>query len=200
LSPAGTGTTVGTTAATVKGGASGTVNVASLVLTFTPQTFSGDASHPALYVSQGALNLSGSGITVSNVAATPLGAGTYSLIQVAGGTISVASTNVTVTGAGLAAGAMASLSVSGGTLNLVVTSSVVPVPSINGVTLSGGNIILSGTNGPANANYVVLTSTNVTLPYTLWTPIATNKFSGTGTFSATNAANGSPRFFAIEVQ
>ena len=199
LRAAGTGTSVGSTAATVKGGASATVNIASLVLSFAPQTFSGDTTHPALYVSQGSLNLSGTGITVSNATATPLGAGTYSLVQVANNNLSVASANVTVTGAGLAAGATASLAVSGGTLNLVVATTGTPAPDINSVAVSGSNLIFSGTNGQANASYVVLSSTNAALPLNQWTPIATNTFSGTGAFSVTNPIGAGKQFFDIEI-
>ena len=123
LKASGTGTNAAT-AATIKGGSAGTVNVnGPLVLAFTPTSFSGDTNHPALYVSQGALNLNGSSTTISNAAATPLGLGTYTLVEVAGGSLGVTSTNVSVTGAGLAAGTAPTLSVSSGNLNLVVVAS-----------------------------------------------------------------------------
>lgn len=206
LSASGSGAGAGPTAATIKGAASGgaTVTLVSpIVLTFTPQTFNGDATHPALYVSQissGELNLSGNAITISNAAATALGAGTYSLIQVAaGGAINLGSPSVTVTGSGLAPGTTASLSVSGGSVNLIVVTTVVPVPAINSVTLSGASLIFSGANGPDSGNYYVLSSTNLALPLTNWTVIATNAFSPTGTFSVTNVVGASPTFFVIEV-
>ena len=206
LSASGTGTTVGSTAAAIKGSASSgaTVTVAGpLALTFTPQTFSGDATHPALYVSQislGQLVLDGNPITVNNAGTSPLGAGTYSLIQVAaGGTISIGSPAVTVTGNGLAPGATASISASGGSVNLVV-SGAASVPGISSVTLSGGSLIFSGTNGPDGGTYYVLASTNVSLPLAQWTSIATNSFSPTGTFSVTNDIGVNPRqFFSIQV-
>ncbi len=197
---AGAGTGVGTTAATITGNASGTVSLnGAVTLTLTPTAFSGDSNHPALYVSQGALSLTGSGLTVDNAAATPLGAGTYRLIQVVGGNLGVVSTNITVTGTGLAAGATAALGVSGGNLNLVVTGGTPPSPVINSVVKSGTNLILSGTNGPANGTYVVLTSTNVATHLNLWTPIQTNTFSPTGAFSVTNAITGSRAFFVIQI-
>jgi autotransporter-associated beta strand protein len=197
----GTGTGVGTTAATLVGGASGTVNVASLGLSFAPTSFNGDTNHPALYVSQGIFNLSDPAIVVSNTAATPLGAGTYRLVQVAGGNMSAASTNVTVVGTGLAAGGAASLTVSNGNLNMVVVTTVVPQPAINSVVLSGGNLILSGTNGPANGTYYEITTTNISSARSTWTPILTNTFSPTGTFSVTNAVTKSTpkQYFAIQV-
>lgn len=199
LKAGGTGIGLGSTAAAIKGGSSATINVGPLVLTFTPQNFTGDATHPALYISQGALSLGTNSITISNAAATPLGAGTYSLIQVAGGNISASGTNFTVTGAGLASSTAASLSVSSGSLNLVVVSTAAPRPAINHAAISNGSLILSGTNGPASSPYYVLTSTNATAPLSLWTSIATNNFSPAGTFSFTNAVGPGSRFFAIKV-
>lgn len=169
-----------------------------VALTFKPVTFSGDATHPALYISQGVLALGTNSITINNAAGTPLGAGTYSLIQVAGGSIT-AGTNFTVTGTGLAASTTASLSTSGGSLNLVVVSTAAPRPGINQFTISNGNLVLSGTNGPDSGPYYVLTSTNAALPLSQWTSIATNNFSPTGTFSFTSAVGQGSRFFAIKV-
>ena len=206
LSASGAGTTVGSAAATIKGsaanGATVTLN-SPLALTLTPQTFSGDATHPALFISQialGQLVLGSSAITVNNAGASPLGAGTYSLIQVvAGGSISLGSPTVTVTGNGLAPGSTASISASGGGVNLVVAIGAA-VPAINSVTLSGGSLTFSGTNGPDNGTYYVLASTNVALPLAQWMSIATNTFSPTGAFSVTNAIGASPkRFFVIQV-
>ena len=200
----GTRTNVGSaTAAVLNGPAGGAVSLGSqpIILNFTPTNFSGDATHPSLYVPQGALSLNGNPFTVTNAASTPLGAGTYVLIQQASGTIaSAGSYSVGVKGTGLASGGTASISVSGGSVNLVVATSVVPVPGINRVTLSGTNLIFSGTNGPDSGTYYVLTSTNVALRLSQWTPVATNTFSPTGAFSVTNAVGGSPRrFFIIEV-
>jgi hypothetical protein len=120
---------------------------------------------------------------------------------VGGGTISGSATlNGTVSGAGLAAGTVATLSVANGALNLIVSTAPATPPVINSLTLKGGKLILSGTNGPANSTYYVLTSTNVMLPLAQWTPVATNSFSPTGAFSATNVVGTNPRqFFSIEV-
>jgi hypothetical protein len=130
-----------------------------------------------------------------------LGGGTYVLIQQANGNISSAgSYAVNVTGTGLAAGATASISVSGGSVNLVVVAPVVSRPGINSVTLSGANLIFSGTNGPDNGTFHVLSSTNVALPLSNWTSIANGTFSPTGAFSVTNAVGGNPsRFFVIQI-
>jgi autotransporter-associated beta strand protein len=52
----------------------------------------------------------------------------------------------------------------------------------------GSNVVFIGTNGVPGGQYVLLTSTNVALPLTNWTPIATNFFDQFGDFNFTNAA------------
>ena len=206
LIASGTGTTTtfgSANAAVINGAASGSVSLGSqpITLNYTPASFTGDATHPSLYVPQGTLSLNGNSFTVNNAAASPLGGGTYVLIQQASGSIaSSGSYSVNVTGTGLTAGATASISVSGGTVNLVVVPAVVSVPGINSVTLSGTNLIFSGTNGPDSGTFHVLSSTNVALPLSNWTSIATGAFSPTGTFSVTNAVGVNPsEFFIIQI-
>jgi fibronectin-binding autotransporter adhesin len=74
-------------------------------------------------------------------------------------------------------------------------------PTISGVALSGTDLIVSGTNGPANGQYVVISSTDIGLPRSSWTPVVTNTFDGSGNFAFTNAV--SPitprRFFTIQL-
>ena len=200
----GTTTTIGSAnAAVLNGPAAGTVSLNSqpITLNYAPTGFTGDATHPSLYVPQGTLVLNGNAFTVNNMAASPLGGGTYVLIQQANGNISSSgSYSVNVTGTGLAAGATASISVSGGSVNLVVVAPVVSRPGINSVTLSGANLIFSGTNGPDNGTFHVLSSTNVALPLSNWTSIASGTFSPTGAFSVTNAVGANPRqFFVIQI-
>jgi fibronectin-binding autotransporter adhesin len=201
LSASGTGTS-GSTAATIKVNASTSpLSIEGPVaLTYTPQSSVGDATHPALYISQGALTFSASSLTVNNASGTPLGAGTYSLIQAVNTTINNSVSSVTVTGSGLAAGATASISVVGGSINMVVAVTSIPKPVINMVGLVGTNLVISGTNGLANSNYYVLTSTNLTLPLSNWTVLSTNAFSGAGTFSVTNTnAIPSPSYYIIAI-
>lgn len=64
-----------------------------------------------------------------------------------------------------------------------------PAPQIGSIAVSQGNVVISGTGGAAGGTYHVLTSTNVALPLTNWTPLATNVFSGNGAFAFTNAVN-----------
>jgi hypothetical protein len=75
------------------------------------------------------------------------------------------------------------------TVNGTISVVAVPRPSFGSTTLSGNNLIFSGTGGPANGTYYVLTSTNIALPLASWTVLATNTFDGSGAFSFTNAIN-----------
>ncbi len=75
--------------------------------------------------------------------------------------------------------------------------------NITKVTLSGTNVLVHGTNNNVpntNFHYAVLTSTNITLPLSNWTPVVTNPFNFDGTFDYTNPiVPGTPRQF-IEVE
>jgi len=88
-------------------------------LTFVPTGFTGDSGHPALYCSRGTLAFHGNAITVNNASGSPLGLGTYQLVQQASGNISSSGAFVTLmTGSGLVAGAIAEIKCRGGNLNL----------------------------------------------------------------------------------
>jgi len=79
-----------------------------------------------------------------------------------------------------------------------------PQPGITGITLSGTNLVLNGTNGLASGTYYVLTSTNLAQPLNQWALVATNMLNASGNFTitATNAVNQSDvkRFFALQLQ
>jgi hypothetical protein len=63
---------------------------------------------------------------------------------------------------------------------------------------SGGGFILSGTGGVTNGTYYVLTSSNLLLPLTNWTSIATDQFDSAGNFIFTNAAQtNAPQLFYL---
>jgi autotransporter-associated beta strand protein len=158
LSASGTGTTMGSTAAAIKGASSGTVSLGSqaISLTFTPTAFTGDTTHSALLISQGALTLSGNTITVNNAAATKLGAGTYRLIQVTGGTISgTPNATPTITGTGLASGTTASISASGGNVNLVVQNTTTTTLATVATPQTYGTVTFSATVSPGTAGGTV---------------------------------------------
>jgi autotransporter-associated beta strand protein len=94
LSAAGTGTTVGTTAAAIKGGTSVNLGAQPITLTY-------DGSNPALFISQGTLSLNSNPITVNGA---PLVAGTYLLIHQASGSINSSSPFPEATGTAIAPG------------------------------------------------------------------------------------------------
>jgi hypothetical protein len=74
-------------------------------------------------------------------------------------------------------------------------------PGIASIIRSGTNVILAGTNGTPGANYTVLAATNVALPLSNWTSIATRQFDASGGFSFTNAIVPGirQRFFLLRV-
>lgn len=73
--------------------------------------------------------------------------------------------------------------------SIQVVSIGVPQPRIVSTTVSGGNLVFSGTNGvPGNA-YQVVSSTNVATPLSSWLQTSTGNFDGSGHFSVTNAIN-----------
>jgi hypothetical protein len=55
-----------------------------------------------------------------------------------------------------------------------------PPPSFSNINFSGDNVTLAATNGAPNGPLIVLTSTNITLPLSSWTPVATNAFDPNG--------------------
>jgi hypothetical protein len=63
---------------------------------------------------------------------------------------------------------------------------------------SGGGFILSGAGGVTNGTYYVLISSNLLLPPTNWTYIATNQFDSEGDFIFTNTAQiNAPQLFYL---
>lgn len=53
--------------------------------------------------------------------------------------------------------------------------------------MGGNKFLFTGTSGAAGWTYYVLASTNLSLPLSGWTVVATNSFDGAGNFSFTNA-------------
>jgi hypothetical protein len=72
--------------------------------------------------------------------------------------------------------------------------------AFSSVSISGTNLVVSGSGGVAGATYYILTSTNLTLsPMALWNRISTNVFSSNGRFTNSSPINPSVReeFFVI---
>lgn len=83
----------------------------------------------------------------------------------------------------------------------VISVSLRP-PNIANLSVTGGNLILSGSNGLANGNYYVLGTTNLALPLSNWVRLATNQFDVGGGFNLTNPLDRSlPRqFLRLQLQ
>jgi hypothetical protein len=82
---------------------------------------------------------------------------------------------------------------------------VLTSPGFTGITAaggSGGGFILSGGGGTNHGTYLVLTSTNLVTPPSLWTPVATNQFGGLGQFIFTNTppSNTPQLFYILQMQ
>jgi autotransporter-associated beta strand protein len=120
-SPAITASGTGT-AATIKGGT--TVSFGSR-----PITLNYDGLHDTmLTISQGALTMNGNTVTING--SSTLSLGTHNIIQVTGGSITLAGT-IAVSGTAIPAGSVATVSTSGGTPNYVTLNLQTP-PAITG--------------------------------------------------------------------
>jgi autotransporter-associated beta strand protein len=83
-----------------------------------------------------------------------------------------------------------------GFLNVIAGSTP---PTISSHSVVNGNLIFGGSGGPANGNYVVLSTTNAAAKLATWTPVITNSFDGSGNFSATNAIGTGQHYYAIKL-
>jgi beta-galactosidase len=73
-----------------------------------------------------------------------------------------------------------------------------PVPLLNGSMVSGNSLILSGTNGTQGVQYRVLMTTNMAMPMSAWTVLATNVFGPAGSYAYTNmSATNQAGFYKI---
>jgi hypothetical protein len=126
-------------------------------------------------------------------------AATNSFIILTAGSLSGAFTNVTGGRVPVANYSGGSFQVVTTATSVVLTNFSVPVsapPILNGVILSGTNLIFSGTNGSFGANYLILTTTNLALPISNWSILSTNQFGNGGAVNFTNPLNpNSPQLF-----
>jgi hypothetical protein len=194
LSPAGTNTTIGiTTGQNATGTVSATGNITLGGTTVIK--LNGNGTNDALTSTTGSIGCGGT-LNLVNINGTALAAGDSFQIFNAG-TISGSFSSIvpSTPGSGLA---WKTTQLGSGIISVVSTASQ---PVISSSSFSGGNLILSGTNGPANGSYYVLTSTNLTTPLTNWTRLSTNAFDANGAFSVTNAVSpGTPqRFYGLQL-
>jgi hypothetical protein len=79
----------------------------------------------------------------------------------------------------------------------------VPAPLLTGISLAGTNLVVTVADSATGGVYLVLMSTNMSLPLTNWTVLATNVVNdGNFTFTATNAVNAAApnRFYLLQQQ
>jgi autotransporter-associated beta strand protein len=73
-----------------------------------------------------------------------------------------------------------------GTIKVIEIVTPPQQPEVTNAFLSGTNFVISGVCGTTNGTFYVLASSNVALPVTNWTAIATGQFGGDGQFLITN--------------
>jgi fibronectin-binding autotransporter adhesin len=143
-------------------------------------------------IGSGSINYGGT-LSIANLAGTLAAGDSFKLFNGTSYTGVFAAINPATPGAGLTWDT-SSLN-SNGTLK-IATGAV--SPTISGITVSGGNIVISGTsNAGSGGTYHVLTSTNLALPVASWTVLTNGTFSGSGNFSVTNMMGGSRQEFYI---
>ncbi len=81
----------------------------------------------------------------------------------------------------------------------VLTGPAAPLPATIGVvSVSGGNITMSGSGGSPSGSYHVLATSNASTPLGSWSVVASGSFAGDGSFSVTfPAAPGQPQQFYV---
>ena len=128
----------------------------------------------------------GGTLTLTNISGTPLAAGnSFKLFNAAAYSGAFTSVVPATPGVGLAWNTN-NLAVNG-TLSVVSTASS---PTITGITVNGGVLTITGINGAAGGQYVLLESTNLTTPLIQWVPVLTNNFDESGNlYLSTNIIN-----------
>src|SRR5690606_4698827 len=125
---------------------------------------------------------SGGTLNLVNISGNPLAAGdTFQIFNAISLSGSLPVLSPATPGIGLAWDTSALLS--NGTLKVVATSAG---PAIGHISISGGNVILSGTNSSGSGTFQVLTSTNLAKPLMDWDVLTSGTFDSNGAFSVTN--------------
>jgi len=138
----------------------------------------------------------GGKLIISNIGnVAPTNGQTFTLLSTPTLSGSFASVQAPPPGAGLAWNT-ANLSVNG---TITVVPGALPL-GFNAPTFAANALTITGKGGAPSQPYYVLTSTNLALPQSSWTPIATNNFDSGGNFSytATNVSSETQRFYIIE--
>lgn len=70
-------------------------------------------------------------------------------------------------------------------------------PKIVNVAPSGGSVVMSGFYGKPGSNYVLIGSTDLSVPSSNWTRLVTNQFDSNGNFTVTNSMSAPYRFYRL---
>ncbi len=146
-------------------------------------------------IASGTLTCSGT-LVVTNISGTLAAGNTFQLFRAGAINGTFTSNSLPPLGAGLS-WETDNLS-EDGTLSVIAAITAPGTnASITSVSLFGSNLLVHGTNNNVpntNFHYVVLSSTDLTVPMSNWIALATNTFNADGTFDYTNPiAPGSPR-------
>jgi hypothetical protein len=177
-------------------GSTGTINGNLNLSAGTPLVLTNNGAAATLTIANGTLTLANNAVTV-DVTGSALSANTYTLISPgASGSVagSVATSSVTVGGAGLAANTTASLQISGsGALNLVVSPNNTVAPTAVSIVNNGDGTVTLGFRGGAGTKYVVQSTSSLGSPN--WSNISTNTAGTDGTWTIMQSMAGSPQLF-----
>jgi PKD repeat protein len=83
----------------------------------------------------------------------------------------------------------------GGSSTVTLASYIItsPKPVLGNVRLTGGSLVIGGTNGPVGVEYRILESTNLVT----WAPVFTNTIQNNGSYGYTNSATQKTAFFQL---
>jgi fibronectin-binding autotransporter adhesin len=154
-----------------------------------------DSSTPSsgMAIVTGTLSNTGTGtVSISNLGPALTSGQTFQLFSqaVSGGN------SLTIAGGGVQ---WANNLAANGTISVV---GALPQPVINGFSLVGTNLVMSGTNGYTGGGFYVVATTNIALPLSSWKPVSTNQFGSGGVFSITNPiVPGAPaKFYTLKLE
>jgi autotransporter-associated beta strand protein len=141
----------------------------------------------------------GGTLMLTNVSAAPLAAGNSFQLFSAGtysGAFSALNPAIPAPGLRWSTGSLTA----NGTLSVVAIAR----PGIASFVFSGSNLLISATNGVAGATYNLLMSTNLALPLSQWSPVATNALVSAGNFvitaSNTFGTGAAQQFYVLQAQ
>ncbi len=146
-----------TAVATLKAGSSFDLGTRPVTFAFTPATFTGDTTKPALQITSGNLTLNGP-VTVINNGASPLGGGTYRLATPTSGAITGTPTlNGSIGGTGIKANHLVTLQINGGNVELVVEN---PLATTTTLTRRTGTLASTAYGTPLQFDIAVTPATS----------------------------------------